>query len=852
MTREDELLEIDKLLAEKPAKAKRTAANTTVKKAKKITKKEQQILDVTDSIVMPDNYHLINTVELMDKLIQHYQTYKTMYVRPYIYLDTETYGLNNFKDEIISISIGFDSQQYFNIPLRPFLHERSKDIPTLGKKFVEEILRPILQNSKWLILANAKFDIHVLYNWSQIDITYNIFWDTMIAGGLLNENHPKGLKEWYKTYAMPDLIRKGKMADESDRPTFKFGSMFDKIPFDSIPETLATYYACHDVFMTRAVFQYQYEVFNDPKYMLDTVYKLFRFVEMPLIAVLATAERRGVVLDVPFLQGEVGEALKKKEKELKEGIFSHLGATIQLTKNKTRQKNGIKYKEEHVVVEELNLNSPKQLAARLYDDLKILQPVKEYDKELKKEVYKNKTDRKTLEKNKKTHPVIPLILEFRGVTKLISSFTESLPETIDGNLDGKVHPSYNQLVKTGRMSCSQPNLQQVPSKFDVIRMAFRADEGRLLASIDFSQQELRWLAIFTQDPALLEVYQKGLDMHSRITCQVKGYNYEIFEHIRNHVQETAEETQAVIAEILQRYQGSPEIAHMMRDANVQAFDATGVATLADFFELSRKKMKSVVFGTVYGISEMGLSDQLNISKEEAKSLIDGFKAGLPNYLSWEANIHKQVKDKMYVEDILGRKRRFAEDILKARDTPEFKQRGWHWLISKCMRQGGNYRIQGSSASQVKQALVNLHYPLREDGTRCLDRTEWLAKGYQSVLEKHDSFVSLQIHDEIVFNVPNTISHAALRELASTMENAVDVSWSGIGFRSDIEIAPYWAGKYSMEELEQINNGDLDWMEQMMLEAKKKIARNLGDEYAIGLFADVLKADDEDDDEEDAA
>lgn len=145
----------------------------------------------------------------------------------------------------------------------------------------------------------------------------------------------------------------------------------------------------------------------------------------------------------------------------------------------------------------------------------------------------------------------------------------------------------------------------------------------------------------------------------------------------------------------------------------------------------------------------------------------------------------------------------------------------------------------SSASQVKKAIIDLHYPLRPDGTRCLNRQEWLAEGYKSVLEKHDSSIVLQIHDEICFDVPDTISMEALQEFASTMANAVDVSWSGISFKSDIEVSPYWAGKYTMEELQAIREGRLDWKEQMMTEAKAKIARNLGDEYALGMFASVL-------------
>lgn len=490
MRNEDEILKALEQRDEKAKKKTRTKKSVAVKKVKKLTKKEQQIIDVANSITVPDNYHLINTPELFEKFLEHFTMYKVMYPEPYVFLDTETYGTNPFKDQIISISIGFMDNNHFNIPIKPFKHPMAKGVPTLDHDYVVNALRPLLEKEKMLVLANAKFDIHVLYNWCNIDITFNIYWDTMVAAGLLNENHPKGLKEWYKSYALPDLVSRGLMEDETKLPTFKFSSMFDSIPFDEVPHNLATYYACHDTFMTKAVFEYQKAIFENPSFDLDRVYKLFREVEMPLIPVLTTAERRGVQIDGDFLKNDIGKALKSKLEEIRQEIYKHLGDTIVLKKSKTRQKNGIKFKEEYEVVEEFNLGSPSQLSRKLYVDNPILKPVMEYDKETKKEVPKYKTDKKTLTRNKSKHPVIPLILEYRGLSKLIDAFCEKLPLEPDGTIDGRIHPSYNQLVRTGRMSCSNPNMQQIPSKADFIRFAFRADEGRIFASLDFSLRKV--------------------------------------------------------------------------------------------------------------------------------------------------------------------------------------------------------------------------------------------------------------------------------------------------------------------------------------------------------------------------
>lgn len=456
---EDEMLKVLEKREEKSKKRTRTRKSEPKKKAKKITKKEQQIIDMNNSITVPENYHLINTPELFEKFILHYKMYKTMYQEPYVFLDTETYGVNPFKDPIISISIGFMDNNHFNIPIKPFKHPLSANIPSLDHNTVVNALRPLLEGDKLLVLANSKFDIHVLYNWCNIDITFNIYWDTMIAAGLLNENHPKGLKEWYKSYALPDLVARGLMEDETKLPTFKFGSMFDKIPFDEVPHKLATYYACHDTFMTKAVFEYQKSIFENPAFDLGRVYQLFREIEMPLIPVLTHAERKGIQVDGNFLQNDIGKALEDKLAEIKQEIYNHLGGTIVLQKTKNRQKNGIKFKEQYEVVEELNLGSPAQLARKLYVENQILQPVMEYDKEAKKEVPKYKTDKKTLNRNKNTHPVIPLILEYRGLSKLIDAFCNKLPKEPEGTIDGRIHASYNQLVRTGRMSCSNPNLQ---------------------------------------------------------------------------------------------------------------------------------------------------------------------------------------------------------------------------------------------------------------------------------------------------------------------------------------------------------------------------------------------------------
>ncbi|OBZ11876.1 hypothetical protein A8L34_16270 [Bacillus sp. FJAT-27264] len=842
MSEDNRILEIlDK--GEKKTARTRTKNTEKVKKSKKLTKKDQQILDIEASIVMPDNYTLINTPELLQRFVDYYQLYKKKYADDsYVFLDTETYGLNNWKDGLISISIGFMSEHYFNIPMTPFLHESSLEIPTLSFDRVADALRPLLEADRRIVMANAKFDIHVLKNWANIDLTFNIYWDTTIMGGLLNENVPKGLKEWYNSYALPWLISQGKLSqDEMTRPTFKFGNLFKKTPFDSIPHRLANYYACHDVFMTHWVFAYQKQIVENPSYALGGVYKLFREVEMPLLPVFVTAERRGVELDSKFLKDVIGRVLTEKSKDLKKEIHNILGTTITLTRFQTRHRQGIKFKEEYKVIEEFNLGSSAQVSQKIYEDYKILEPELVYDSELKKKVPKKSTSKKILTRNKREHRVIELILEYRGLSKLIDSFCNKLPEN---SIKGIIHCNYNQLVRTGRVSCSDPNLQQIPSKFDLIRYAFRASEGRVLVSADFSQQELRWLAIFTQEQTLIDIFELGLDMHSKVTCQIHGFDYDLFEKIRGVKGESEEKTDTNIKAILNKYKHSQELLYAVTYFNNKEIDYIDpdnfsenmVFSLAAFFELLRKKIKSVVFGVVYGITSIGLADQIDSSKEEAQSLIDGFKAGLPNYLLWEASTHREILNKGYIETVLGRKRRFGESIAEAKQDSLFKKSGWHWKIERCKRQSCNAKIQGSSADQSKKAMVNLFYPTRPDGTKVFDRDEWLSQGYVSQLEKDDIHLILQVHDELIFDAPSDVDPAVLKEITNTMANVIPNN-VGINFKSDLEVSPYWGGNFSQEQIRQINEGILDWTTVFEDEVTKKLAK-FGIEYTVGMFADV--------------
>jgi DNA polymerase I-like protein with 3'-5' exonuclease and polymerase domains len=241
-----------------------------------------------------------------------------------------------------------------------------------------------------------------------------------------------------------------------------------------------------------------------------------------------------------------------------------------------------------------------------------------------------------------------------------------------------------------------------------------------------------------------------------------------------------------------------------------------------------------------------LADQIEDTKDEAKKLIDGFKAGLTGYLGWEQSVHKALLAHGYVETVLGRKRRFGETLAEAYADPLWKKRRWHWKVEKCKRQSTNVIIQGSSADQVKKALIDLNYPKDESGNPILDHDEWGDR--KSLLEEIDVNVLLQVHDELVFDAPLDVAWEDLQRIASTMANTIPND-AGITFKSDIEASPYWGGKFSPEQIAGISAGTYDWTKDF----EKAVSKKLGIEYEMGTFAEADKDEDSDDgDEEEAA
>lgn len=708
--------EIAEILSKKEKKKKKAKEPKI-----KLSKKEREILELASKTVLPEHYHTVWTEDELNELCEWLSQNELVAV------DTETMGVNVFKDEIVGISF-YAPHKGFYIPLR---HSDSR-VKCLPKELVISKLKPIMEGNriKW-IGHNIKFDIHVLRNW--LGIRLDPYYDTMIAQWLLDENQSKALKDLAPLY----------LKIEAD----KYSTLFGKVTFDKVPillnedrtGNLATYYAVKDTELTYKLYEFQMKHLLRPE--LKNLYDLMFNVEMPFLKIVTEAEAVGVKFDADYIEKEIAPKLEAELEELKQKITAILG--------------------------DINLNSPAQLADALYNKLKL--PRVNQDKP-------DSTDKDTLKKLKKEHEVASLLLQYREKEKLIDAFVKKLPKEA---INGRIHTSFQTIgAATGRMSSSNPNLQQIPP---IIRHAFIADEGRFLAAIDFSQQELRILAHVSQDPVLLQIYKEGKDVHSMTAVSIwnKKYpndtvTYEEFEYCRNMCNYFLDEDGNIVED---KFNDEAYIKELYNSGSINTLDKNilrrdtgrGIA-----FEKMRKNAKSVNFGIIYGMSEKGLSKRLEISEEEAKMYIQSYFNAYPGVKKWIDEVTKTVLKQKYTTTLLGRKRRVYPEI----------NSGERWLIERGIRQARNAIIQGSGADMVKLASIKL----------------------QPLLKELDARILLWVHDEIIFDVPENIGMENLRRIADVMCNALPLD---TGMKSDIEVGKRWGQKLKESDLEMQEEEDIN-------------------------------------------
>jgi len=503
--------------------------------------------------------------------------------------DTETTGVDPICSELVGMSFSFQENEAYYVAISPEFEKAKNQI---------EIFREFFENDQIVKIGqNIKYDIIVLKKYG-IEVKGQLF-DTMIAHYLINPELRHNMDYMAETYLGYKTIH----IDELIGPRGK-----NQLNMRQLAPKDICNYACEDADVTLKLKNILEQEVKD-----SDVSKLLYDIESPLVYVLADMEYTGVKLDTKALK-ESSENLTKEMKGIEDEIYKLAGF-------------------------EFNVNSAKQVGEVLFDRLKIV------DKPKKTKTGQYTTSEEILESLRDTHPIIGKILEYRGLKKLLSTYIDALPQLISP-FDGKVHTSYNQTItSTGRLSSSNPNLQNIPirdAQGKEIRKAFIPDEGCTFLSADYSQIELRIMAHLSQDPNMIEAFNSDQDIHAATAAKI----YKI------------------------------PIEQVTSDM--------------------RRKAKTANFGIIYGISVFGLAERLTIPRSEAKELIDGYFETYPKVKEYMDESIKIAQEKGYVETILGRKR-FLPDINSRNATV----RGY------AERNAINAPIQGSAADIIKIAMNNI-------------------------------------------------------------------------------------------------------------------------------------------------
>ena len=537
------------------------------------------------------NYQLIDTEEKRREIIQKLLTSKILS------LDTETTGTEPMDAELVGMSFSIAENEAFYVPVPAGQEE--------ALKIVNEF-RPVFENENSLKVGqNIKYDMIVLKNYGA-EVKGPLF-DTMIAHYVLQPELRHGMDYLAEIYLHYQTIH----IDELIGPKGKNQkNMRDLDPKDVYR------YACEDADVTLKLKNVLEEELkkNDAE-------RLFYDIEMPLVPVLVNIERNGVLLDT--------EALKQSS--------AHFTAQMENIEKEIYELAG----------ETFNIASPKQVGEVLFDKLKIVEKAK------KTKTGQYVTSEEVLESLRHKHPVVEKILEHRGLKKLLGTYIDALPLLINPRT-GRVHTSFNQTVTaTGRLSSSNPNLQNIPIRDEngkEIRKAFIPDEGCLFFSADYSQIELRIMAHLSEDKNMIDAFLSNHDIHAATAAKI----YKI-------------------------------------DLNDVGSDM-------------RRKAKTANFGIIYGISVFGLAERMNVDRKEAKELIDGYFETYPGVKAYMDKSIQVAQEKGYVETIFHRKR-FLPDI----NSRNAVVRGY------AERNAINAPIQGSAADIIKVAMARIYQRFQAEG-----------------------------------------------------------------------------------------------------------------------------------------
>ena len=590
---------------------------------------------------VPHKYELVEKEEDMMNLCDFFRT------NDFLVLDTETTSTSAIDAELVGLSFAVKEHEAYYVPIPANREEALR---------IVNIFKPLYEDPKILKIGqNLKYDLEVLRNYDvRLD---GPMWDTMIAHYLIqpelrhNMDYMAEVYLHYQTIHIDELIGpKGK----NQR------SMRDLSP------TLVYEYACEDADITL-----QLKNKLEPELKKHECEDLFYNIEMPLMPVLAEMEMNGVCLDTESL-AETNKQFTARMNEIEQRIYELAG-------------------------QQFNIASPKQVGEILFDKLKIVEKAK------KTKTGQYVTSEEVLQQLKNKHEIVADILEHRGLKKLIGTYIDALPKLINPRT-GHIHTSFNQTITaTGRLSSSDPNLQNIPIRGEdgkEIRKAFIPEPGCLFFSADYSQIELRVMAHLSNDENMIRVFQEGKDLHAATAANI--YKKPIDEVTRDE----------------------------------------------------RTKSKRANFGIIYGITVFGLAERLDIPRDEAKMLIDGYFHTFPQVHDYMEKSKEVARQKGYVTTLFGR-RRYLPDINSANSVV----RGF------AERNAINAPIQGTAADIIKVAMIHIFQRFKAENIK--------------------SKMILQVHDELNFSVlpdeKEKVEHIVLEEMQNAFHMAVPlVADSGFG------------------------------------------------------------------------
>ena len=674
-------------------------------------------------------------------------------------MDTETTGLDPISDKIVGTSLYTPGKKGVYVPIHHISYITGMEVEgQLDPRIIKEGFETLVKSDVKFVEYNAKFDTRVVKN--QLGIYVPCYFDCHLAAMCLNENEPHGLKTLHSKYVL-----------DGKEDEFSFGKLFDGITFDYVPIKTGYIYAARDAVDTYELYEWQLPYLTESnslctEYGLEHVSKVFWDIEMPCIEVLAEMEDTGVDFDLDYAYELSEKYNKQKDEQLEE--FYRILDMYKPEIEKYKLNNPV-----NKLSDPINIASPTQLAILLYDILGIEPPNPKLPRATGVEILQ-----------KIDNPLCKAILDYRATEKLLSTYVDKLPECINEKT-GRIHCNFNQYgAKTGRMSSDNPNMQNIPSHNHDIRQMFKATDGYVMMSSDYSQQEPKVMTAMCGDPEMIKAYQEGKDLYASIAALAFSTTYE----------------------------------------NCLEFRPDGTTNKEG--KERRSSAKSILLGILYGRGINSIAEQLHTTKQKAQQIQDRVFRGFPAIKQFEDDTLYMARTYGFVTTYWGRKRRLPEMqldefefkwkpgygdvdplsfdsevtesevpyeiqqayIKKLRNNP-FKKRPIieqaasegiiiidnGGKIADATRQCVNSRIQGSAADLTKMAAVKIHKceRLKELGFRLL----------------------IPVHDEFIGECPEENAKECKELFAQCMcDAAIDL---GIPISCDVSVTRRWYGEEIM-------------------------------------------------------